>query len=108
MQDYLQEIADAFRTLKPVAEAGKHSPPQPSQWQCPVCQEQMGVEVYQSISVDVCPQHGVWFDLGEVPALLARVRSSERQDRMSAIREARTNGKISGVLFGALAFLFFD
>lgn len=82
--------------------------------QCPVCKEEMKVENYHGISVDVCELHGVWFDAGELPTLIERVkaraaasaRSGERSKRIEAVRQAKNEGKRAGTLFGVLSFLF--
>jgi Zn-finger nucleic acid-binding protein len=73
---------------------------------CPICGKTMHVERDFGIAIDVCAEHGVWLDLGELPAILARVRSGSRIQRSAAIRAAKRQGKVSGMLFGAWSLLW--
>lgn len=73
---------------------------------CPICQQRMVAESEVGFVVDVCPQHGVWLDAGELPAMLGRIRSGERINREQAIRRAKRDGKMSGVMLGSWSLLF--
>ena len=81
---------------------------------CPVCKEEVKVENCHGIRIDFCELHGVWFDVGELPTLIERVkahaaasvRSGERSKRIEAMRQAKNEGKYAGIVFGALSFLF--
>ena len=68
---------------------------------CPICGTRMVVEIQHGISLDVCQAHGVWLDRGELSDLASRIRSGERLSRMEAIRDARREGKLSAMVFGA-------
>lgn len=72
---------------------------------CPICQTAMAVEVTQGVNIDVCAQHGIWLDSGELPAMLSAARSSERVGVSQRVRQARQDGKVSGTLLGAWSFL---
>lgn len=78
----------------------------PGQRPCPICGENMQVEVEQSVHIDCCPQHGIWLDRGELHSIINRVRSGERIDRHRLIRNARRDGKKSGALFGVWSLMF--
>ena len=65
---------------------------------CPVCGRAMDLERRRGIAVDVCDDHGVWFDAGEFEAAMARLKRS-RPSRADLAR-ARRSGKMSGALFG--------
>ncbi len=78
----------------------------PGERPCPICGKKMHIEVQYGIHLDVCSLHGVWLDLGELPAILSNVRTGNRINRQSAIRRARREGKMSGALFGAWSLLF--
>jgi Zn-finger nucleic acid-binding protein len=68
----------------------------------------MATETHQGVQLDVCSAHGSWFDAGEVSSLIQRIRSGERLSKSRAVREARRDGKVGGMLFGALSLLFDD
>lgn len=73
---------------------------------CPICGESMIVEKKSGISIDVCPDHGIWLDRGELPAIIRAVRQRERRLRTRAVREARRSGKVSGSMFGFWSLIF--
>ena len=73
---------------------------------CPLCQQKMQVEVEEGVSVDVCQQHGVWLDRGELGNMIARIRSGEIGNRRMAVRKARKEGKLSGIMFGTWSLMF--
>lgn len=79
----------------------------PGQRECPICKQVMSVEQQGLVSVDVCAQHGVWLDNGELRAMLGNVRSGERINQKAAMRRARREGKKSAMLLGGWS-LFFD
>lgn len=74
--------------------------------QCPICKKEMRVEVECGVHVDVCDDHGLWLDRGELPAIVSRIRSGERVNRVQALRRARRDGKMSGTIFGVWSLLF--
>jgi Zn-finger nucleic acid-binding protein len=76
------------------------------QRECPICKKKVLVEVESGISIDICQEHGVWLDRGELPGIISRIRSGERVDRIQAIRRAKREGKMSGTIFGVWSLLF--
>ena len=79
---------------------------------CSVCQKSMNREAFGRISgvvVDVCREHGVWFDPGELGEVLAfierggltRARERERFELDEAARSLRT-ARAAGASNGAL------
>jgi Zn-finger nucleic acid-binding protein len=62
------------------------------------------------VEIDVCEDHGVWLDRGELEAIVRRVESHEALRGRARAREeskrASYRGKVSGWLLGPLAFLF--
>src|SRR5262249_7438133 len=61
---------------------------------CPVCASLMNRKNFGEMSgviVDVCKKHGTWFDLGELPCVLAFVAAGglERSRRRAIEEEAR-------------------
>mgnify|MGYP004311724739 CR=1 FL=1 len=63
--------------------------------------------------MDVCEEHGVWLDKGELETIVAKVEdlvgARLRGSRRSAVRRARQSGKregkIAGATFGFWSFL---
>ena len=43
---------------------------------CPVCSKRMEIRTVKSVTVDVCPEHGMWLDRGE----LDKITESARQE----------------------------
>ena len=72
---------------------------------CPQCGRRMDVQVRKGTKIDVCPDHGIWLDKGELDEILAAVRGSVRRNQRAAVRRARKDGKVSGALFGWWALL---
>ena len=105
MDPYIEDLGAALHAAPPVAARGTAGR-EPSSRECPVCHKRMVVERQNGVAVDVCADHGVWFDLGELPTLLDRVRAGEKVGRATALADARQEGKISGALFGLLSLLF--
>lgn len=78
---------------------------------CPICVQKLSVEVAYGIAFDVCGDHGIWLDRGELESIIARIRSGERISRKQAIRDARNRGeregrKIAGPLMSLFMMLF--
>jgi hypothetical protein len=44
------------------------------QRECPICKKVMSVEELHGITLDVCRNHGVWLDSGELETILSRVK----------------------------------
>ncbi|TVR43787.1 MAG: hypothetical protein EA402_08745 [Planctomycetota bacterium] len=67
---------------------------------CPICGKMMIEECRYGVTVDVCADHGIWLDNGELDKILRN-----RQGRMSAtkrrqVRQARQEGRREGARFG--------
>ena len=54
-----------------VAASTMPAPPRPLR--CPSCGEPLVRSNLEPAEIDTCPQHGVWFDRGELEAVLERV-----------------------------------
>ena len=74
--------------------------------ECPICKRVMRVEMESGIHVDVCNDHGIWLDRGELPSILSSIRSGQRINRAQAIRKAKRDGKLSGAMFGVWSLMF--
>lgn len=105
--DAVEEIAAAFRRARPPGSSTRERKPGRG-LKCPVCETAMHEEESQGVATDVCPEHGIWLDLGEMDRILARLRGRERRAASEAVREASRDGKISGIMFGGLSLLFDD
>jgi Zn-finger nucleic acid-binding protein len=67
---------------------------------CAVCQQRMNRKNFGGASgviVDVCARHGTWFDAGELPQVLAFVKSGglvrERAREQERLRQARAQAR---------------
>src|SRR5262249_24012808 len=68
--------------MKKVPKSAPRLGPRP----CPVCGAKMELVAQGKIEIDVCAQHGVWLDKGELEAL---VESRARFERMKGRQAAR-------------------
>jgi Zn-finger nucleic acid-binding protein len=73
---------------------------------CPICGGQMRYEVQGGVEVDVCDEHGIWLDRGELAAIIRRHVTQERSSYEKAIeRLKRQHGRdktIDSLLLAAL------
>lgn len=76
----------------------------PGQRPCPICGLTMQPQSRQSISVDVCPDHGVWLDNGKVEAITEAVSVSRSLKTRRDVERLCTRAKLKGTLFGWLSF----
>lgn len=61
---------------------------------CPICGTKMASEKREGVLIDVCVDHGVWLDKGELESVLLRSRSDAVKDAM------RSAGQDRGFLLG--------
>ncbi len=101
----IDDLASALDDLSDADVGDNASIVPPGQRPCPICGEHMQIDDTHGIDIDVCPKHGVWLDAGELPAIAARARSGERRSRSRMIRNAKRDGKISGMLLGGWSLL---
>ena len=62
---------------------------------CPICGNTMQVEKVHRSEVDVCDEHGVWLDAGELEKICRRVQIKGWRTRKGSIREARRQGRVA-------------
>jgi len=72
---------------------------------CPVCDKTLEVQEKEGISIDVCAEHGIWFDQGELKAIVKRLKSKLVKEYEKAVDKARNKGILWGTLFGWLSLL---
>ncbi len=101
-------LAELERTeLDAIAENEKIVPS--GERKCPICSEAMAVEQMSDVNIDVCPKHGVWLDRGELPRILrsnAQRNGQRILQHAAAVRKAKHDGKMSGVIFGIWCLLW--
>jgi hypothetical protein len=64
---------------------------------CPICGQKMISQREEGILIDVCVEHGVWLDKGELAAVIRRSKADAVQ---SAMAEAGESGQNGGFLLG--------
>ena len=64
---------------------------------CPICGKRMTADKKQGIHIDVCHDHGVWLDKGELAAVIGRIKDQAVTD---ALAKAGDSGEESGFLLG--------
>jgi len=53
---------------------------------CPVCESQMQLQVFEGVTIDWCKEHGVWLDNGELKAIINNLRLDPSYLRGVALR----------------------
>ena len=67
---------------------------------CPICGMAMAVEKINRADVDVCGEHGIWLDHGELAVILERERATLEATQADQIEQARKDGKAAGAILG--------
>ncbi len=101
----LREISAGFQAAAPLA---RPVVTRTEPLRCPICSNPMQIERIHQIAVEVCAEHGVWFDRGEVATFERRILAGERLATSEAMAAARKEGKISGWWFGLFSLLLDD
>jgi Zn-finger nucleic acid-binding protein len=52
------------------------------------------------VGIDVCADHGVWLDHGELETIVLKLTARAGRRRRREVERARRGGKISGALWG--------
>ena len=73
---------------------------------CPVCRAVMSIAKKGKTKIDVCEEHGVWLDRGELEEIVRRQRIGNDTRVQLAERRGRESGTLMGYWLGELAFLF--
>lgn len=107
MSDYDGDIADALEMLADGHDPKTHtSEPTHGDKPCPVCGEMMQIDDEYGVTIDTCPEHGVWLDAGELHRITSELRRGHRKSRREAIRRAKRDGKTAGMLLGGWSLMF--
>ncbi|MCE9584910.1 MAG: zf-TFIIB domain-containing protein [Planctomycetes bacterium] len=62
----------------------------PGKVPCPVCKRAMRIEKKGPVEVDVCGEHGVWLDKGELERILSAMRGRAARVRHLAVKMERS------------------
>ena len=76
---------------------------------CPACGEVMEVKKYKDVHIDVCQEHGVWLDRGQLEAIDARFRAKLKRKAKFAEesrKQAKRKGKLEGMVFRGWSLLW--
>ncbi len=106
MSESIDDLAAAVNDLVGVDVHANDDKVPAGQRPCPICGRHMRVEAHRSVSLDVCVEHGVWLDNGELNAILSQASRRRTAAVQSQIKEAKRSGKVSGALFGVWSLLF--
>ena len=60
---------------------------------CPFCGESMRVEHRRGVEIDVCDEHGIWLDRGELERILERAQASEDSPEPAAPSRATASAR---------------
>ncbi len=73
---------------------------------CPICGEEMRTATENNLIIDVCDEHGVWLDSGELEKIKLKISSKNNRSKRKAIAKAKEEGVKDGVIFGWWALFF--
>jgi Zn-finger nucleic acid-binding protein len=68
----------------------------PGERECPICKRKMTVQGREGLSVDTCPEHGVWLDSGELEAIVGRLRRGAKINTEHAYNMGYKKGYAEG------------
>jgi Zn-finger nucleic acid-binding protein len=60
----------------------------------------MNVSAKEGVVLDVCEEHGIWLDAGEMEEIQLKVALRKHKTQRSAVKRARKDGKLDGIMFG--------
>lgn len=106
MSGSIDDLADALDDLSIDVQAfARHNESlvPTGQRPCPICGEKMSTESRGPATVDVCAQHGMWLDNGELHSILDAARARTAKQYRSKIDRAERDGRVSGALLGVWA-----
>ena len=72
---------------------------------CPICGEAMDTKKKRGVAIDVCEEHGVWLDQGEMSKIIERIRKRDALAYEKMIRQARIDGHTSIAILHLLNLL---
>jgi len=65
---------------------------------CPVCGGEMAKERKQDVEIDVCREHGIWLDKGELSRIL--INSTKAFVATAGPAQQRKKGRYEGIFLG--------
>ncbi len=63
---------------------------------CPTCGEAMRVVFKHGVSADICPEHGIWLDNGELDRIICRIRERAGGQAKTHAQKERARGALLG------------
>jgi Zn-finger nucleic acid-binding protein len=72
---------------------------------CPICGSPMRTAENRGVVIDVCDDHGVWLDRGELENLVARSKEKSREIFRKHAHSAKRKGKLEYLFWGPLSLL---
>ena len=52
--------------------------------ECPFCKQRMQLKQLEGVKVDVCDEHGIWLDKGEIEALMDSAKQKGHADGLTS------------------------
>ncbi len=92
LEQMMQQLApDQPRVLEKLVVAGGKDKPR----KCPSCERMMTVATLASVTVDQCPEHGIWFDGKELTRALEGQGKPTASPTLSTLYGMWQQGKIN-------------
>jgi Zn-finger nucleic acid-binding protein len=71
---------------------------------CVICGGRMTQQIQEGVAVDVCEEHGIWLDKGELPRIISHIRERGHEVRRAAMwrtyEQGKKEGRVEGVWWG--------
>jgi Zn-finger nucleic acid-binding protein len=71
---------------------------------CVICGGRMTQQIQEGVAVDVCEEHGIWLDKGELPQIISRIRERGHEVRRAAMQRTYEEGTRDGASQGWWGF----
>ena len=78
-----EDLVEALREMSSLEQSENEALRRTGERLCPICTQVMEVETRSGVTIDFCPQHGLWLDNGELEHL---VKGLQIKDRLEAAR----------------------
>jgi Zn-finger nucleic acid-binding protein len=72
---------------------------------CPICGESMVIKRKRGVSIDVCEEHGVWMDRGEMGKIIERIRKRDALAYEKMLKKAKLEESSSWAVFCLLSLV---
>lgn len=74
---------------------------------CPICGKTMHMAAKNDLIIDLCTEHGIWFDSGELEKILKRAQARSNTKQRLAVSRAIKSIKRESLYSGVFSLLWY-